>query len=68
MQRGESVDVDKLKELRIDQGLSQRELSERAGISNTSVWKIERGGGANPATLKKIADVLGVRASELVKR
>jgi transcriptional regulator with XRE-family HTH domain len=67
MQRGEKVDVDKLRELRIDHGLSQRRLSELAGISNTSVWKIERGGGANPATLKKIADVLGVRASELVK-
>ena len=62
------MDVDKLKDLRIDQGLSQRRLSELAGISNTSVWKIERGGGANPATLKKIADVLGVRASELVRR
>lgn len=61
------MDVDKLRELRIDRGLSQRQLSELAGVSNTSVWKIERGGGANPATLKKIADVLGVRASELVK-
>ena len=48
MHRGEAVDVDKLRELRIDQGLSQRRLSELAGISNTSVWKIERGGGANP--------------------
>jgi transcriptional regulator with XRE-family HTH domain len=67
MQRGEAVDVDKLRELRIDAGLSQRRLAERANISNTSVWKIERGGGANPATLKKIADVLGVRASELAK-
>jgi transcriptional regulator with XRE-family HTH domain len=67
MQRGEAVDVDKLRELRIDAGLSQRLLAERANISNTSVWKIERGGGANPATLKKIADVLGVRASELAK-
>ncbi len=67
MQRGEAVDVDKLKRLRIDQGLSQRQLAIKAGITNTSVWKIERGGGANPATLKKIGDVLGVRASELVR-
>ena len=67
MQRGETVDVEKLRELRIDQGLSQRRLSELAGVSNTSVWKIERGGGASPATLKKIADVLGVRASQLVR-
>ncbi len=59
--------MDKLKELRIDEGLSQRALAQRAGLSQTSVWKIERGGGANPATLKKLADVLGVRPTDLVK-
>ncbi len=62
------VDVDKLQELRINQGLSQRRLAELAGVSNTSVWKIEQGGGANPATLKKLADVLGVRPVDLLKR
>jgi transcriptional regulator with XRE-family HTH domain len=67
MQRGESVNVEKLRELRIDQGLSQRRLSELAGVSNTTVWHIEHGAGASPATLKKLADVLGVRASELVR-
>jgi transcriptional regulator with XRE-family HTH domain len=36
-------------------------------VSNTTVWHIERGAGASPATLKKLADVLGVRASELVR-
>jgi transcriptional regulator with XRE-family HTH domain len=62
------VDVDKLQELRINQGLSQRRLADLAGVSNTSVWKIEQGGGANPATLKKLADVLGVRAVELLRQ
>jgi transcriptional regulator with XRE-family HTH domain len=61
------VNVDKLKELRIDEGLSQRALAQRAELSQTSIWKIERGGGANPATLKKLADVLGVRPTDLVK-
>jgi transcriptional regulator with XRE-family HTH domain len=61
------VNVAKLKELRIDEGLSQRALAQRAGLSQTSIWKIERGGGANPATLKKLADVLGVRPTDLVK-
>ena len=59
--------MEKLRELRIDRGLSQRRLSELAGVSNTTVWHIERGGGARPATLKKLADVLGGRASDLVK-
>ena len=67
MRRGESVNVEKLRELRIDQGLSQRRLSELAGVSNTTVWHIERGAGASPATLKKLADGRGVRASELVR-
>jgi transcriptional regulator with XRE-family HTH domain len=59
--------VDRLKELRINQGLSQRRLADLAGVANTSVWKIEQGGGANPATLKKLADVLGVRPVELLR-
>ena len=62
------VDVDKLQELRINQGLSQRRLADLAGVSNTSVWKIEQGGGANPATLKKLADVLGVLPTDLLKK
>ena len=62
------VNVDKLQELRINQGLSQRRLAELANVSNTSVWKIEQGGGANPATLKKLADVLGVRPVDLLKQ
>jgi transcriptional regulator with XRE-family HTH domain len=61
------VDVDKLRQLRINQGLTQRELAKRAGITNTSVWKIERGGGATPPTLKKLADVLGVKAVDLLR-
>jgi transcriptional regulator with XRE-family HTH domain len=68
MQRGERVNVEKLKQLRIDRGLSQRRLAELAGVSNTTVWHIERGNyGASPATLKKLGDVLGVRASELLR-
>ena len=62
------VDVDKLQELRINRGLSQRRLADLAGVSNTSVWKIEQGGGTNPATLKKLADVLGVLPTDLLKK
>jgi transcriptional regulator with XRE-family HTH domain len=61
------VNVRKIQMLRIDKGLTQRALAKEAGISNTSLWKIEKGGGASPPTLKKIADVLGVRASELLE-
>ena len=61
------VDVGKLKRLRIDHGLTQSELARRAGITPGAVWNLEHRGTGRPDTLKKLADVLGVRASELVR-
>jgi transcriptional regulator with XRE-family HTH domain len=61
------VDVDKVVELRFNEGLSQRELAARASVSNQSVAKLEQGGNLRPATLKKIADVLGVKVTDLMK-
>ena len=61
------VNLEKLRQMRIDQGLSQRQLALRAGLSAGAVAVVEQRGRAHPDTLKKIADVLGVRASELVK-
>ena len=57
----------KLQELRVDKGWTQRMLADQAGVTQTTVWKIEHGGGANAVTLKKLGDALGVRASELLK-
>jgi transcriptional regulator with XRE-family HTH domain len=62
------VDLEKLRELRVNQGLTQRQLARKAGISNTTLAKIERGGGAMPPTLKKLADVLGVKPVDLLRR
>jgi transcriptional regulator with XRE-family HTH domain len=61
------VNVEKLLELRINKGLSQNRLAQLSGVSQTAIWKIEHGGGANPATLKKLGDVLGVRPVDLLK-
>jgi DNA-binding XRE family transcriptional regulator len=61
------VNVEKLVELRINQGLSQNRLAHLSGVSQTAIWKIEQGGGANPATLKKLADVLGVKPVDLLR-
>ena len=57
-----------LQELRINWGLSQRQLSERAGLSPGAVWSLEQRGSGRPDTLKKIADVLGVRPVDLLKK
>ncbi len=60
------VDVGKLKELRINAGFSQRELATRAGLTPGAVSLVEHRGSGSPATLKKIADVLGVRPVDLL--
>ncbi len=62
------VNVEKLKELRINAGLSQRELAARAGLTPGAVWQVEHRGSGSPATLKKVADVLGVKPVDLLKR
>ena len=60
--------MERLKELRKDQVLSLRELEEKSGVSYNTIWRIEAGRqGAHPRTIRKLADALGVRASELVR-
>ncbi len=61
------VNVETLKELRINAGLSQRELAIRAGLTPGAVWQVEHRGSGSPATLKKVADVLGVRPVDLLE-
>lgn len=56
----------KLQELRINQGLSQRQLAEKAGLSPGAVWRLEQRGSGHPDTLKRIADVFGVRPIDLL--
>ncbi len=62
------VNVETLKELRINAGLSQRELGIRAGLTPGAVWQVEHRSSGSPATLKKLADVLGVRPVDLLRK
>lgn len=63
------VNAAKLKRLREDQVLSQRELARMAGLTQMTVWRLENGfSEAHPQTIRKIAGVLGVAPRELVKR
>jgi transcriptional regulator with XRE-family HTH domain len=60
--------VEKLRELRKERVLSLRELEERSGVSYNTIWRIEDGRqGAHPRTIRKLADALGVRPSELIR-
>lgn len=59
----------KLKRLREDKVLSQRELARESGLTHTTVWRLENGfTEAHPQTIRKIAGALGVKASDLIKR
>ena len=63
------VNVDTLKQMRLERGYSQRQLAELAGVSNTTVANIEkRKSGAHPNTLRKLADVLGVSPLDLIEK
>ena len=59
----------KMKALREEKVLSQRELASMAGLTQMTVWRIENGyRDARPQTIRKLARVLGVEPKELVKR
>jgi transcriptional regulator with XRE-family HTH domain len=63
------VDVTKMKTLREEKVLSQRELASIAGLTQMTVWRIENGyRDARPGTIRKLAVALGVEPKELVKR
>ncbi len=58
----------RLRELRRLKVLSMRELEERSGVSYNTIWRLETGKtGAQPRTIRKIAEALGVDPSELVR-
>jgi transcriptional regulator with XRE-family HTH domain len=63
------VDVEKLKGLREDAVLSQRELARMAGLAYGTVWRLENGfPEARTGTIRKLANALGVEPRELVKK
>jgi transcriptional regulator with XRE-family HTH domain len=57
-----------LRELRQTRVLSQRELAQRAKVSQKTIVDIETGKvHPHPATLRKLAAALGVEAEDLAK-
>ena len=62
--------ADRVRELREQQGISQRELAERIGRHQVDISRIESGRlqAITIETLEKLADVLGVSADYLLGR
>lgn len=56
----------RLRQLREDAGLTQQDLSRRAGLTQHCISQIETGKRrGTPPTLKKIAGALGIAISDL---
>ncbi len=63
------VDGGKLRELRKERALSQRELSRMSGVSADAISLFERGErDALGRTIRKLAEALGVEPKVLMKR
>lgn len=58
-----------VRQTRIQQTISQRQLADAAGLSRSYVCDIERGRGSEPSlnTLDKLAGALGASRSDLMK-
>lgn len=57
----------RIKEIRESKGITQTELSEKSGITRTTIWKLETGAEevTTSRTLAKIADALNVSIADL---
>lgn len=64
------LDGEKLRRLRLERGLSQRELADKAGMSQSTIVLLERRGRSDrfhPSTVRKLSGALGIDAAELLK-
>lgn len=52
--------------LRLDKGMTQREVAAECGVSLTVVQRLEGGGNANPGKAKKVADFYGLKVTDLM--
>ena len=62
------VDGPRLRRLRRERALSQRDMSRMTGIAFDTISRLETGKQrAQPRTIRKLADALGVEPRELMK-
>ena len=56
---------DRLRRTRTRQGRSIRELADAAGLSKSSIVRLEQGGGTYPLTIVKVCAALGLHVARL---
>jgi len=57
---------ERLKEMRKGKGLTQKELAQKAGVSESYICQIENGKMVSLNKLDKLAEVLGCKVKDLV--
>ena len=61
------VDGERIKQLRLGRGFSQKDLSDAAKVGQKVVWNMENGtGGHRPSSVLRVAEALGVSVEDLV--
>jgi transcriptional regulator with XRE-family HTH domain len=61
------VDLQTLKDLRSERGLSLSDLAARSGLSKSTLWQLERGRNSPTArTLERVARGLNCRVEDLL--
>ena len=68
MQMSFEVDGQRLRQLRVERALSLRALGDRSGVTFATINNLENGKRpARLATIRKLAEALGVEPKELMK-
>jgi transcriptional regulator with XRE-family HTH domain len=58
--------VKNLRKLRQDKAWTQRELGQKAGVTQATIVHAEQGGDTRPTTIRKLAEALGVEPRRLM--
>jgi len=62
------VEGERLRQVRREHALSQRDLSRTTGVAFDTISRLETGKqDAQPKTLRKLAEALGVKPKELMR-
>lgn len=62
------VNIKALENALLENGVSYKILQERTGLSSKTIFKVYRGKPVVPSTCLKVADALGIHASDLFER
>lgn len=62
------IDGETVKKLRQERLITQADLAKKAGIRAESLCRLEKGKPAKFATIKQLADALGVEPLSIIKR